>query len=368
MAFRIFDETADRDEKMTKRTVLAAMIGILSLAMGPVLGCSEDDPSENDNQNQNTNQQEDVGTEDVNGNGDPDVNGENGDPDVNGNGDPDVNGDECQGNLDCEDHEVCDDGECVDAPYDCELQDWYFGQIGDHDQDSVPGSGGSATTEAFEESTGLQDVLDAIEDELEEYTSDEISEDVLDIEFDEPIEVEDATVTAVGYILDAFYWFGDADTGLYFRAEEGDGVPEEARVGDLVSFTVEGATVFRGTPQVSQYSDWTVGESDQEVSYIELGDDELDIDAHYNRIVRVGGQLIGNSFDCGSYNCFNMVYGSEGQHETVFRSASDFDEPGECITFIGPITSFPGVYTEDPGAQVSPADAPNFGGAWYWAD
>ena len=66
--------------------------------------------------------------------------------------------------------------------------------------------------------------------------------------------------------------------------------------------------------------------------------------------------------NCGGNNkCYNFVHGPEGSEKTIIlRSASDFIEVGECATFVGPVSSFPGPLADGAGAQL---DSTNFD--WY---
>lgn len=371
--------------EMKKQNLMVAMIAGLALATAPILGCgdSEDPSIENQNQNQNQNQTTNQNDADVGNGGDDDTgetNQNGGDPDTgngNGNGDDDTgdnNGDgpDCTLPSDCDDGETCEDGECVseEIVYDCSLHAWFTGPIGEREE--VLGTGGEPTTDPFTHSAGLQDILDEIEAAVAEAEADpgiDIATEVIDIEFDDPIEITEATVTATGLWNKSIFWLGDADAGLYFRVDQEEELSEGAKVGDKVSFVAEGLKLFRGTPQISVYSDWTVVEEGTDVSYIELDDEELDIDLHYGRLVRLHGQLTANSWECGStgnvtYTCFEAIYGPDGEQTTVYRTPSSFDEPGDCFTFLGPIGSFPNRYVEGAEPQIDLSQSPKFGDAW----
>ena len=360
---------------MTKRTLLAVLIGGFSLVAAPLMGCGDDPVDDNENQEQNDDNDNDNGDND---NDNDNNNNDNGDDGCSI--DPDCEGDdeicdqdtgqcvtvECQQDEDCDGDATCEDNVCEAFEYDCEVDEDFWGQLGT----DVDNAGGNPTTDAFTESAGIGDVVAYLEGELDDYSPEEIDDGrPLSFEPDEAIEIDSATVTAVEYISDAWFWIGDADAGMYVRLPEGSNVDETPTVGDHVSFSVDEVGTFGGDPQIQELSGWTIESSDNDVHYVELGDDELDRDEHFARIARVGGLLTDNQWECGSNNCFEMRYGNDGQYTATFQTPSDFDDPGECLTFVGPISVFPGIYSEGAGntpeAQVSASGGPDFGSGWY---
>ena len=260
----------------------------------------------------------------------------------------------------CDEEQVCNDGVCGDPPFACDLNEEFYGQLGGESDNA----GGEPTTDPFTHQSGLGEIIAEVEDALDDYTDEEISDQIIEIEFDDTIEVDGATVTAVEYISAANFWLGDADTGLYFRAAPEDPVDDEPNVGDRVSFDVDSVEVFHGTPQIREYANWEIDEEDTEVSYVELGDDELDLEEHHGRIVRLVGELTDTSWSCAGDVCFEMNYGLGGGFTTTFKTSSDFIYPGDCVTYIGPIRSFPRFYVDGAEPQVDAGDGPNFGWGW----
>ncbi len=257
---------------------------------------------------------------------------------------------ECDVDADCEAGEYCDEGECVEA-FACEVDEDFFGQIG-ADSDAS-NSGGVPTSAPFGDDAGLGELVDFLEDELAEADVD----DNPTFDVDPPITVDSAVVTAVEHVSDSFFWVGDSEAGMYVRL--GDGVSPEPTVGDRVSFEVDEVGTFAGNPQINAISDWTVDETDVDVSYVEVGDDEIDADGHFARIVRAGGQLTSDSYGCGGDNyCNEVAYGADGEYTTEFRyyggDGASYSE-GDCVTFVGPLRVFPGYY--DPNESQSQLDS-----------
>ena len=90
----------------------------------------------------------------------------------------------------------------------------------------------------------------------------------------------------------------------------------------------------------------------------------LTMEDHYMKMVRVHGVVKADNGGCGGSSiCYEFEYGPEGSKQsTTLRSASEFIEVGDCGTYVGPVGSFPGPFSEDPTAQL---DAVSF--SWYAA-
>ena len=335
---------------MTKRRILALLVSGLFLAAGPLVGCGEtDDPSvnaENDNNQNNDEQNNDE---------------QNNDEKNTNNDDP-----ECTINADCDGDQVCnDDGECEDPPpvepVVCDDEGWFFGQI--TDSENVDYSGGIPTTDPLTEGTGLGEIWEALD-----AAWDPDAEDAIEVEFDPVVEVE-ATVIATSFIGDRRLYLQDQDGAMYFfRLSDEGGVPEDPHVGQRVSFNAERADIFWGNPQIRDFSDWTVietPEEDQFVPYIQIEDEEITKEDHFYQNVRVVGWLgeeEDDSWECAGDMCYRMYYGSDAQHTITFKSGSDFVHPGDCVTYLGPVSTFPGYYEDNGRAQL---DAENHD--WWYA-
>ncbi len=369
---------------MIKRMLLAVLIGGFSLAAAPLIGCGPaDPPAEDDNQDDD----------------DDDDNGDNGDDECELNTDcddgeecvdnecvPDGNGgngdDECEGDGDCADHEACDGGECVfdgecqeddgcasdevcsdyecvAIEFNCEVDDEFYGQIEEH--------GAEATTDPLEESAGLAAVEQAFDDawdaEGDDYDPDDDDAHIIDVEIEgDDAEIEGAMITAAGFPEDEMVVFTDADAAVKFdRSFEEEGsvpVPDDVdpdewpKVGTVVNFTIEEAQIYNADPTLHAVTDVEVVDEEVPVPYTELGADEADVDEDFNHNIRTVAQLQNASWNCG-LNCFEAVYGENGEHETVFRTPGDSSEPGDCVTFIGPASFFPPVYSEERGFQLN---------------
>lgn len=331
---------------MTTRKLLVALISCLALAAAPLMGCGADDPSVNQTPG------------DGDGDGSADGDGGNGDgqPDAgNGDEDPDSgNGDNGNGDTDTGGNGDADTGNgdgTVEIP-ECDANPMFYGQLGDNDFDF---SGGVPTTEPFAESAGLEQIYEAI-DAAEADGGLEMDGNFLaDIELDEPIEIDGAIITSTYYEANINlsvlrFWLGDADRGIMFfqTAEEG-GVPEQTRVGQRVKFSVNKIGFFNGNPQIRGFSDWEVIDEGNDVSFIDKEDGDFE-DGDFNRIVRIGGAIGNNPTFCdrdgGSNYCYDFLYGEGNSYSITFRSPSTFIEPGDCMTFVGPLIAFPGLYSD----------------------
>ncbi len=391
-----------------KTKLAVAIFSGLILAVTPLVGCGEtDDPVGN---NGNGNGEECESDSDCSGDEvcednkcvEPDDNGVECQDDSDCSGDevcednecvdPNGGGDdpECESDTDCPGDQICEgegeDAECVDPPFefDCEVNQTFYGQIG-YDEDTDH-SGGEPTTTPFDTDAGLGDLLAAIEAEIDgpiDGAEDEVclaTQEKRDYEDDgempyedctelsEPVEIRGATVTAVEFIG---FWVQDSEAAFYvFNSNNNQHISiDNPNVGQKVNFDVEIAGTYFGDTQITGLSNWDVEEDDADVFYHEIAEGPITNDEHYNQIVRFAGQLgtgENDQWDCGSHFgneqvCYNMYYGTDGDHEVTFRTSKEHSiwEQGDCITYVGPVQSFPGYYSENGEPQIQETE-------WDW--
>jgi len=122
-------------------------------------------------------------------------------------------------------------------------------------------------------------------------------------------------------------------------ALDANGNPLALKVGDRVNFTVTRVTAFGGViPQISAITDVRVIGTMQQV-YVRDVTPPLTI-ADWSQIVRMGGQIAGVRGACGgSSTCYDLQV---GQQTLTFRSSQTTIGVGDCVTFVGPVSSVPG--------------------------
>ena len=59
--------------------------------------------------------------------------------------------------------------------------------------------------------------------------------------------------------------------------------------------------------------------------------------------------------------CYTLTHGSE---TVILRTASEFQEGGDCVTFFGPLSGFPGPNADSGNAIDWQLDVKNFSWAW----
>ncbi len=355
---------------MKTRYALRLLAALIALSFG--ISCSPPEDPGDDNgggngdeadamdQIDDTGEDEDDDDPDTGDDDEMDAGDDNDDPDTGGD-DPDATGD------------TGDDGGIDFDPSTCEVQSDFNGQIGNTDVTKGGGTPASST-DALPEDTGLQAVYDYMEANAE----DARSEDGLSLSEEDQIEVTGAIVTATegGENL-PFFYLQDQQRALYARLSEGhDSV--DVTVGDEVSFTVTGVSIFSGQPQIQDITGFSVDSEDNDVPIQNVGQSTPSLD-RYQQIVRVGGALT-EGRQCGGdcslpagdrdgqcWQCYDML-DQEGETIIEFRSNSlTQDEPlgyyaGTCMTFVGPLGQFPGPLAEnadDPTVQVQETN-------WDW--
>ncbi|MBA2665014.1 MAG: hypothetical protein H0U74_22195 [Bradymonadaceae bacterium] len=362
---------------MKMRNLSLALVVGLALAAAPVVGCGPDarDPSNKGTNNKN-NTNPDTGTTNntdpdtgVDNNTDPDTgsnNSNNTDPDTGGNNtDPDLGGNDT-------------DPDVTTDPDECTAKTTFFGQIGG----TGPHDGGSFTTDAIANAAGLKAVLDAF---IVPTPNTEICSvatpcpelfvckagtgtppgpsrcDYDGQRFETAMPVSGATVIATSFVSNTEkranrqFWLQDSETAIQvFLAAE---LPVNVKVGQKVSFGVNAIKIFGGHPQITGIEGFTIDTENHPVPYTELSGQDVTM-AHYGKNVRVGGVVGANPEECGgSSKCYELRHGGK---TVILRSASRFLLTGDCVTYVGPLSSFPGPKSDGALIPTAQLDTINF--------
>ena len=207
-------------------------------------------------------------------------------------------------------------------------------------------NGGVGVTTPFPSSydSGIDDIWARAP--VDDDVTDSVDPDPVDV----TIDIVGATVIATGPALDAGvrsqtqFWIADGrNTVQFFLPLDDPSVepPFTVRVGQRVSFTALSIGRYRGVAQVYAATNWLVESEENEVAFREVGGDILSFD-DVPQNVRVTGEITEVSGPCGGAStCYRFTYGDGAQ--LTFRSASDFVEVGDCVTFAGPLGTFGGV-------------------------
>ena len=129
---------------------------------------------------------------------------------------------------------------------------------------------------------------------------------------------------------------GSIEIELDFADTELDQPTFPVRVGSRISLRTTLVENNFGAPRIRAATGWTLGDVDQEV-YIYDATAELTA-ADVNRLVRVAGRIAGAGETCGGRaRCWTLDT-EFGDYE--LRSSSTFLEPGDCVTYVGPVGIF----------------------------
>jgi len=242
----------------------------------------------------------------------------------------------------------------------CSVATEFTGEIAS-DQAEHGGGVEADANDVLPADTGIQAVWDWMENNASE------AEGGTTLPDDETIDIQGAVVVATEAIASGLgnqrFFIQDQNRSIYVRLNEAptieDPEADEAKinVGDEISFTVEGVNLYQGeTPQISQVSTITVDSADNEVPI--HGAEDL---GTWGQIHRLGGRLRNknkcdsSSVDCSAERCSYCYYlrDQEGNTLIEFRSATETQgskqgfPDGACVTFVGPVGSFPGPLADD---------------------
>ncbi len=171
---------------------------------------------------------------------------------------------------------------------------------------------------------------------------------------DFPIQVNQAIVTATGFLPTRSFWVQDRNRAIevFLTNDLGSSVLP----GQIVSFNASELTNYEGHPEITGIDSFFVHSSDNPVPYRQANSRELSIN-DYGYIVKLGGELLPNPVPCGgTKTCYDL---SHSGHESILRSGSTFLAPGDCVTYAGPVRSFPGPRGTS-GTKIPQLDTINF--------
>jgi hypothetical protein len=136
------------------------------------------------------------------------------------------------------------------------------------------------------------------------------------------------------------FWIADGTGAIEVELDFADPALDQPtfpiRVGSRISLTTTLVENNFNAPRIRAATGWTLGDVDQEV-YIYDATAELTA-ADVNRLVRVAGRIAGAGDTCGGRaRCWTLDT-EFGDYE--LRSSSTFLEPGDCVTYVGPVGIF----------------------------
>lgn len=335
---------------MDTRRSFTITASIFALSLLVAAGCTPDDPSSDDDED--TSGATTAGA-DTNGSGTGgmDTNGGSGGMDTNGG----TGGTDTMGGTGGTDTDGGGSGGDTDIVDDCKVLSNFNGQV-----DSMVDHGGGTPTSSTSDlpaDTGIQGVWDWIKNNKSAVTK---SEKAADIPMAEQVEIDGAVVisTSFGNTADKHFYIQDQKTAIYVRLESAPmagGSAATINVGDAVSFTVTGANMYDGQPQIAKVTNFSKKGTGKKVPIQQVDASTISPDM-YNQMVRLGGRLT-NRFKCDSkdrdcskktcYMCYDLVNES-GDKLVTFRSNAFttkskkgyFDKT--CITFVGPLSMYEG--------------------------
>ena len=370
----------------TKR--LIGLLAGFSLTMFAACGEPDDPGADNNDDNNKTPIMMDMGST---ADQDPDPKDDGSDPKDDGSDPKDDGSDPKDDGSDPKDDGTDPDG---GGDGECERRAMYEGQMGD--ESPARGGGGVFTLGVgdYVADSGLsqievkvQEAIDAgliVPDDRSTKEIDESMEDIL-LGAGEEIVITGAVVTSTAFErknadTDTFesarrLTFQDQqDAALAFLAEpvvmDKDGAPVVLKVGDKVNFKITALKAFGGTtPQITTMTEVEKVGADVNVGVMEKTGEAL-TEEDWQKMVRVHGVITalpelgddGMPRGCGGSNfCYELTHGGQKTVLRVSDKLSRAPQVDDCVTFVGPVGSFPGpLATTAPTWQL---DAVNFG--WY---
>ena len=177
------------------------------------------------------------------------------------------------------------------------------------------------------------------------------------------ISIENATVTEIRRFPESDFMLGDRSSGIRVRLD--DDLPEDVEVGQQVSMEVLEVRAFSDFVYISKVDGFTVESSNNPVRVIDASMHEFnDLRFLRDRIVRLFGRITEEIGSCGNSTCYTMEIGpSDAIQEIRFRSTSNLISEGQCITFVGPLSLYPGPRQYVPTAERQ-IELDSFD--WFW--
>ncbi len=357
---------------LTRHSLLLIIAGLTLCALP---ACGPTDPSEENNATTENNSTTD---KDQGGETTDDMGGETTEDDMGGETtEDDMGGETTEDDMG---GETTDDmgGELTE----CQTRALYEGQMGN--TNPAKGGGGSFVIGdgAYEADAGLSLVNESVSAALTDGTITEDDEDTMDVSEDElvfadgeELVITGAVVTSTAYerkddagnfSLAARLTFQDQKVGVLAFIDgitmDKDGNAIVVKVGDKLNFKVKAVRGFGGdTPQISQIVEVEKVGENVDVGVIEKTGSALTVE-EYQKLVRVHGVVTSaEGAACGGSSfCFDIEH--EGQTTTlrISDNISRLPMNGDCITYVGPASSFPGPLADSVTMQL---DAVNF--TWY---
>ena len=231
------------------------------------------------------------------------------------------------------------------TPRVCELAEDFTGQV-DVEASSEP-DGGAPRFTPYDATydAGIDDAIAAVPAE--------------DTTVDATVTVTGATVIATDFFSDSVavprnrtrFWIADGQGAIGVELDfmnSAQEFPETIRVGSQISFETTKIRRSFGVGTIREARNWELVEVGQPV-YIRDVTAALTTD-DVGSLVRVHGTLTGEPECCDSEaacantertpnRCWDLSY-LDGSSTVRFRSNSSFLETGDCVTYVGPLTSF----------------------------
>jgi hypothetical protein len=141
-------------------------------------------------------------------------------------------------------------------------------------------------------------------------------------------------------------------------------MPVVIKVGQRLNFKVTGVKRFAcATPQISEVADFEIAAATGDVFVEDKSGQDLEVERDLQKLVRIGGRITAFNDACGGsgatqYFCYVLTHGqAPNTKDHVLRTNSMFARQamsvGECVTYVGPINDFPGVFADSPGVQLN---------------
>jgi hypothetical protein len=239
-------------------------------------------------------------------------------------------------------------------PVDCTILENFYGQIAGADANG----GGVPTMDGLDFDANLAAVLAAVPttaDNPETMEVDEGRADGLDIQVTGALVIATHANTANFASGNVRFYLQDMNSAIKVYLDQGEMQPLLMKVGNKVSFKATSVRNFGGVPQIAKISDLTIDSEGNAVPYSEATGTDITMD-DYDRNVRVWGTITGGGDGCGGQSkCYTL---SHGDKTITLRSASTFLAVGQCVTYVGPASSFPGPLGT--GAKTVQLDQINF--------
>ncbi|MFT6399866.1 MAG: hypothetical protein ACJAYU_004636 [Bradymonadia bacterium] len=138
------------------------------------------------------------------------------------------------------------------------------------------------------------------------------------------------------------FWIHDGVASVQiFLDEFGDDWPTFAiQVGQHISFTATEVSSYRGVPQISGATDWSLESAGNAVAFRSVDEAPIRFEDVPDN-VRLTGTIVADLGPCGgTSNCFELAYGTQS---VAFRTSLDRVQAGDCIAWAGPVGTFGGL-------------------------